>query len=397
MKENYGKIVRNLLIATLTIWGVTFAAARRDIYTDLLRHTNWAFTLNKSNLFEFMTTYISYPLWHMCVRIWGEFFPLDKLNAASGITALFNCFALWSVMFVWNKLSQVKIEFETVSFYSVCLLLVGPLSLPVFNRRYYLGQGSPNVWHNPTNIAVKGFAILCFVLVVYLLESAKKDKELKLQYIGLSILLFFSALAKPTFLQGFIPGLGLYMVFALIVKGFKQHVKRFIYIVLAFVPAVCIIVFQFICSFYVVNNIAEGGGIGIEFGRVLHRWSPNLAVSLFLAFAFPLIVLLINFKIMIKKVPVQLALFYELAAWGESALFYEKGIREADGNWMWGSFLSMLIVWMVFLISYIEILHDKNVSEKRKKCNLYVGVPLLFAHLLFGISFWYQCSMFYPT
>jgi len=71
MKENYGKIVRNLLIATLTIWGVTFAAARRDIYTDLLRHTNWAFTLNKSNLFEFMTTYISPTTAKNCGRSWG--------------------------------------------------------------------------------------------------------------------------------------------------------------------------------------------------------------------------------------------------------------------------------------------------------------------------------------
>ena len=145
-----------------------------------------------------------------------------------------------------------------------------------FNPFYYLGQGSPNIWHNPTNIAVKGFAVLCFGLVIYILESAKTDKELLWTYIILSVLLVLSALAKPSFFQGIVPGLGLYFIFALIAKGFKTQIKRFLLIALSFVPSACVIGFQFVCSFFIQGNIGEGNGIGIEFGRVLHNWSPHL-------------------------------------------------------------------------------------------------------------------------
>ena len=396
MKKDYAKNIRILLLATLVIWIATYAAASRDYYLDIQQHVGWALEINRSNIFDFMRNYIAYPLWHVCVRYLCNFFPYGPTNTASGATALFNCFALWAVIFVWSRLAGKKIDFGSISFYSTCLLFVGPLSYPAFNPFYYLGQGSPNIWHNPTNIAVKGFAVLCFGLVIYILESAKTDKELLWTYIILSVLLVFSALAKPSFFQGIVPGLGLYFIFALIAKGFKTQIKRFLLIALSFVPSACVIGFQFVCSFFIQGNIGEGNGIGIEFGRVLHNWSPHLGKSFLLAFAFPVAVLLINFKPLIKKTSIQVTMFYELAAWAESTFLYEIGERELHGNWLWGSYISMFIVWVVFTIHYFDILNDENVSVKRKRVNMIIGLPLLFLHLLFGISFWYSFSMFYP-
>lgn len=394
MKNNYAKNIRILLISTLIIWIATYSAGIRDYYLDIAQHTPWALTITRSNLFEFMTNYVAYPLWHLFVRLFTEWFPYSPLNTAAGVTALFNCFALWSVMFVWNRLSKHTMEFGNVAFYSTILLFIGPLSLPSFNPFYYLGQGSGNVWHNPTNIAVKGFAVLCFFLIIYILESTKTDRELLWTYVILGALLLMSALAKPSFFQGIVPGLGLYFIFALIFKGFKKHIKRFILIAVSFIPSACVIGFQFFSSFFMRSNIAEGDGIGIEFGRVLHNWSPNLAISFLLAFAFPLAVLLLNFKTLIRQTSVQVVLFYELAAWAESTFLYEVGTRELHGNWLWGSYLSMFIVWMFFLIKYFDILHDEETTPIKKKVNCIIVLPLLFLQLLFGIAFWYSFSSF---
>lgn len=380
------------MLSTLVIWIATYAAVMRDYSTDYASHNIWAICLTRDNFFEFTRTYISYPLWHILVNGLHKMFPTDTLSTAASVTALFNCFALWAIMYIWGKFSNTYVDFTDVSFWSVCLLFVGPLSLPVFSPYYYLGQGSGNVWHNPTNIAVKGFAVVCFFLIVHILESTKTEKELKREYVILSVLLVLSVLAKPSFFQGIVPGLGLYFVFVLVTKGWKLYIKRFLLIAMCFVPAMTIIAFQFVAAF--LNGTSGGIGVGIEFGRVLHEWTPNLGISLALAFSFPLAMLIMNGKTLIRKTPIQVVLFYEFAAWLESAFLYERGPREGHGNWLWGSFVSMFIVWIVFLIYYIDIINDDSISAEKKKLNILVGMPLLFLHLLFGIGHWYSYSMF---
>ena len=46
------------------------------------------------------------------------------------------------------------------------LSLSGAIFIPWFNKTPYLGQGSPNPWHNPTTIMVRPIALLIFVLVM---------------------------------------------------------------------------------------------------------------------------------------------------------------------------------------------------------------------------------------
>lgn len=392
MKNEHVKILRAGLISTLIIWIATYTTAIKDIFSDVNCHAEWAMKLNDHNLFDFMTNYIAYPLWHILFNVIYRFFP-DLRQASASTTAFFNCLALWGVMFVWKKFSSNSLEFGYIAFYSTCLLFVGPLMLPVFSPNYYLGIGSGNVWHNPTNIAVKGMAILSFYIIVCILESTKTERELLKYYLTLAILLVFSVLAKPSFFQGIVPGLGLYFIFILLTKGFNSHIKRFLCIIVSFIPSACIIIFQFICSFFIQGSVGQGEGIGIEFGRVLHHWVPNLGGAFLLAFAFPIAVLVVNFRCLISKTSIQVALFYEFAAWLESVLLYEKGSRELHGNWLWGSYISMFMIWMVFLIEYIKLLSDEEVSEKRKKFNLCI-IPLLFLHLLYGINFWYQYSSF---
>ena len=81
----------------------------------------------------------------------------------------------------------------------------------------------------------------------------------------LAVLLVLSALAKPSFLQGIIPGVGLYMLIKCIYELYQEkrknhfvlECKNCLKIILAFVPAVCVVAFQFYVSFLVEKLVME--------------------------------------------------------------------------------------------------------------------------------------------
>lgn len=380
-------------LGTLFIFIITFYAVLQVDSSDYEKHSAWAAELSIRHLLRFMQSYAAYPLWHIVTKTFYKVLNFPLIGAAAATTALFNCFAYWCVMRAWDFFADFGIPSYAKAFWSCCLLVVGPLYAPWFSDRYYLGQGSGNVWHNPTNIAVKGFCILCFILIVQLLQSEKTFREERSRYILLSILLLGSAFAKPSFLQGMIPGLGLYFIISVIAaKGRKERIAKYFMMADMFIPAVCLLLYQLVFSFFADTEIHAGGSIGVEFGRVLGHWSPNLLVSFLLAFAFPLFIFALDFKRLIKKIHIQVMLCYEFCAWGESAFLYESGQREMHGNWLWGSYLSMFIVWMLMLFEYFNMTSDDRLGTVRRKICLYGGNILLFSHIICGIFYWYDIT-----
>ena len=45
--------------------------------------------------------------------------------------------------------------------------MVGPLYLRFYNHLYYLGQNTPNPWHNPTYTGVRPFMFIVTLLTIY--------------------------------------------------------------------------------------------------------------------------------------------------------------------------------------------------------------------------------------
>lgn len=384
-KERIEEKISYYFLGSLIIFIVTFSKVCKQIEmsgADWLPHIDWAMVLDE-HIFHYMSEYISYPIWHIVFKIIYKIFNFDIKFSASGATALLNCFAGGGILYAWDYLSAKPTASKTKMFWTICILLMGPLYAPGFNADYYLGQGSGNVWHNPTHIAVKGFAILCFVWIVRLVNDEIEHK--RWEYVLLSVLLLLSVLAKPSFLQAMIPGLGLYFIIELLRDGLKKHIVPFFYIAITFVPSVIILIMQFVINFYTDSSIHKTSGIGIAYGAVLLKWTDNLFYSCLLALAFPLFVLLMYAKRLLKDTSVKIAMCYGLCAWLQAAFLYEKGERMLDGNWTWGWNLSLLIIWMLFVIKFFEIIQDETISFKKKALSLFFGMPILFFHVIFGI------------
>ena len=369
---------------TLILYIATYCAVAKggELAGDFPVHAQWALSLNRHTVWDFLIHKTAYPLWHIAVKTgckWG----LNICGAAASATAVFNCFAYWCVGYVWNRSEKDRDGNTNIWFWSLLLFFMGPVYAPACTYSYYLGQGSGNTYHNPTNIAVKGAAVLAFAICAEILSEDKEPGKRK--YLALSAVLLVSALAKPSFLQGMIPGLGLYFCVTIGGAGWKERLRRYFTLAAAFIPAAAVLCFQFFVSFF--GEASEG--IGISYGRILHQWTPNLLVSFLLAFAFPITVLLLDFKRLCRDNGIRLLICYELCAWLESVFLYEKGAREAHGNWLWGSYISMFIVWMVSLIRYHGWVGEKLRNGTWKPAAA-IGYAVLFLQVLCGIFYWYS-------
>lgn len=265
-------------------------------------------------------------------------------------------------------------------------MVMGPLYAPIFNDSYYLGQGTGNVWNNPTHYAIKAVGLICFVWIVKLTDGEVRHK--KWEYVLLSSLLILSALAKPSFLQAIIPGLGMYFILEMICKGIRKSIRSIACIVVAFIPSVLLLGCQFVLNFFAKTSIHDADGIGIGYGMFWSVVSDNFFVSFLLTMAFPLFVILIDAKRLLRDQAVQIAVCYGICAWLEAAFIYEKGERMLHGNWTWGWHLYAFIAWTLSIIKYFDMLRDRDMTMKKRVVSLCGGMPILFFHVLFGIGYY---------
>lgn len=403
-----------LLGFSVVFWATYFTTLAQTDISDFWAHIDWAKKFNFTYFVDYFVKVTSYPLWHFLTKACKVFLDTTWGNASSLVTATANgCSFLFTVFMQQYLFKGLNLRREVIPFWAVCLMFVGPLYIPRFNEVYHPGAGTGNIWHNPTSIMVKPFAILIFCVVAKIISTEKQIKRSEI--IVLVVTLFLSALAKPSFIQGFIPGLGLYMVITLARNFTGERFKKYLLIASTFIPCVILMFFQFYISLFSqkrgsktigemtetemlaeqAGEIIAGGttltgfqqGVGFEWGRVYTYWTPNMYISFLLAITFPLFVFLFNYRKMIKDRVVQLALCFETAAWLEGAILYQKGPGEHCGNFWWASYLSLYIVFSIALYYFLD--SSTKVDLKKKKNILYLasGSILFFMHLLFGLFY----------
>lgn len=392
-REN-SDFLKRLMIGFVVVFLITYGvviAEQNMTDNDYSTHADWASMIEWRKLGEYFRNTIAYPLWHFGVKFCESVLAVNLCKAVALVTALFNGFAYVSVLGIWKATHALRIQKDKMVFWAVSLFLINPLYAPWFNPSYYLGQAAPNVWHNPTNIAVKGFAVVSFGLVVWLLNKKEEERGKLLPYLLLGMALTGSALAKPSFLQGFIPGLGIFIVLRILIERKSFPFKFYVKLCAACVPAVAVLLLQSFATFFNTDYIRPESKIRIGWGAVLYQWTPSLVGSFLLSFAFPLFVFVLNFKKLIRKEEIQVMLCYEAAAWLEGGLLYEEGGAFGQANFTWAGLISAFIVWCVMLYYFIAELYDtEGYGTIRKKVTVYGGILLFAAHLLFGVIYWYQ-------
>ena len=114
------------------------------------------------------------PLWHLQTCLVANLFRC-RVEIAAGIVSGLLVVLTYVIAYFAIRRTVPGLESHEAAGLDLVLHLVGPIYAWFFNKTPYLGQGSPNIWHNPTTIAVRPIALLTFVLVSSMLIRARRE------------------------------------------------------------------------------------------------------------------------------------------------------------------------------------------------------------------------------
>lgn len=230
---------------------------------------------------------------------------------------------------------------------TAALMLSAPIVRPWSTNRVYLGQISPNIWHNPTSILCWPLVILLFFAAAAFLRSGR-FREL----VAVGSLAALSVLAKPNYFLAFAPVYGL--------LALRRFGVSWVWLLsqVALVPTVMLLYWQLTASFDGPSAMRPGMHIA---WMPLSAWrihSHSIPLSVLFSLAFPLS----YWWVFRRRVQNRGLLLF---AWGVmlSALVWTScfaevrtsdGIVNGDFNFSWGSHLSLFVLFLVTAMDMID-------------------------------------------
>ena len=196
----------------------------------------------------------------------------------------------------------------------------------------YLVVFTPNPYHNATYLAARPFAVLAFLWFVKLLPICDGEgRDIRFgDYVLFSIFLLLSTMTKPSFTLVMVSTAGLIMVYRI----FRAAFRNFISVVklgLCVVPTFIELLRQFAI---VYGSKKDGLCFGI--GDVWSEYCDNIPLAIFLAIAFPLLVLACNLKECRRNSLFRFSWQLYVVAASEAFLLYEGGDKKFHFNFGWG-------------------------------------------------------------
>lgn len=341
------------------------------LYSDFATHSSWALGEFTDPLYD---KFYAYPVWHLLVRLVNWLLPVGREYAGALVTAC--CISAAGAFLYGFIRKELK---DNISERRICLLTLGlmvltALYMPWFNVEPYLGQSSATTWHNPTNMAVKPIALLAFLwfLRMYLSKSRIKAGEM----IGFSGLLLFSCFVKPSFVQGFLPAVVLF----LLIELFRTKGKSFLFslkMAAAFVPSGIYFLIQFFSMF----GLEAERSIGISPFEVLMLDTDHPLISILQTIAFPLFVIgILGLRQLWQDKQLLFSLIFYAASFLEFILLIEVTEPES-GNFEWAL---QLALFTLFALTAVRFYQKK---DKRPWMEL-AGNALLIYHISSGIFYY---------
>ena len=253
------------------------------------------------------------------------------------------------------------------------LLLINPIILFTLKSRLILGYLPANLWHNPTYILMRPFALWLFFFIE---DRWEKPLETK-QWFLVAFISYLVIFAKPNFTLSMLPALGIFYLF----KGGAIKKWNWGLLTALAIPAFLSLVYQywFIAQYPTESSFFFEPLLGaLYYTKNIFRFIAFLILSI----AFPLVISLIDYKKALRKVGFQLAWLNFAIAMLTFLLFTELPYV-AMLNFSWGA---VMAVFILFVVSLNHLVHDyqRLTDQLWKKILLFSFLGL---HLVSGIIY----------
>ena len=109
-----------------------------------------------------------------------------------------------------------------------------------------------------------------------------------------------------------------------------------------------------------VHRSTEETGIGFELFKAWHVFSNNIPLSLVMALAFPIAVLVLNIAQLKRDGCFRLAWQLWITGFLTFLICYEKGFRFSHMNFSWGYMHGLFFVFMVSILQMVKNMMGKK-------------------------------------
>lgn len=214
------------------------------------------------------------------------------------------------------------------------------------------------VWHNSSLVALK----LTSLIMLFLFQSIaeKINQKQKIPHIELIIFAFaamIGAWIKPNLVFVMYPALAV-MIIIWFFKD-KRLFKQLLYLLLTIVPTLFILIIQTKIMF--PDRIGEAIAIRpfmyMNFHYNIHHYPTFLIfiLTVLQSFLFPLAALLLLWKYIKEMGNYTYVWIFAIISLLEAVLIVELGWRQYHGNWTWGAYAAMFLLFLVtieYLVKY---------------------------------------------
>lgn len=258
-------------------------------------------------------------------------------------------------------------------------MLVSPVSIPTWSsENLYFGYIPAHVPHNPTQIALKPFALLFFLFALRAFSPQHPGwKVTALAFIfGL-----LSTLSKPSYAICLLPAVGFLSAYRL----YRGEVIHWHMLILGVaLPVLAVLAWQY---FFHRSGL---GGFAFDPLRVMLHYSPGLpllVVKFMLSILFPACVVIAYFSAARHNLALQLAWL----AFATGAAYTYLLIEPSDwpsGNFWWSGQITLFILFVASTLFFIR----QNTGAKTLDGRFYGCAAALALHLVSGL-FWYSIQV----
>lgn len=191
--------------------------------SDIGPHTDFAIVMLDSEpefVWGMPIQAYTYPVYHLVLKVFLAALMGNKVIAASLLLSLCTVFAIPVTRACLRKICPDR---EAVSAYlidliSICSVFFIGITGVLTQGRYYLGQGAPNLWHNPTYLMMRPFAWVYFLYACVVLKDIFEEKPVKKDMIMFGITGLILCLIKPSFAIVLLPAAAVITVWLMVKK-----------------------------------------------------------------------------------------------------------------------------------------------------------------------------------
>ncbi len=380
-------------IASAVLGAAVLHALLSRPQSDIAIHTLWAGQASLADWKSFIRQ-AAHPLWRICVFLVSQT-GLTINQSALLFTAL--CKGLETLALYALARRLIGHRGPVAALCALAASVVSSVWVPWINPTVFLGGGSPNPWHSPTQIALMAPMIVSVSLVAMAEErNLRSGETIPWKHAALlSAVMLVSALIKPTFLQAFLPAAGVYFLVRWVENPGRS--RYYLRLLLAAAPAVLAILLEFL--FYFGGVVESQGGLTV---LVSGAKTLDVLTLVLLTQLFPLCVLLLFADRETLRQPLfLLTLLLDGVAVLQMLFLSETGYRAQDGNFGWAVMGAGLMLWAVTLplfahrvSGWVKRLRTASqglptvVSRPRAQAlKIAAGSGLLLWHLASGIGY----------